>query len=149
MPSNFTTASLLQYQGKVEQETLSPERNAMASTAIEPPTAAPNGNHKPLSKPTSAESQAPLPPPKHIPTLTAVMPEPPKCYKDVLAYEDKWIGWDGPVWCKRYGRFENVDDAAKDDGFDSSGQVHHQGTTFRLPSRFFSHNQPQSSLPCN
>lgn len=52
----------------------------------------------------------------------------PKRYEDVLAYEDKWIGWDGPVWCSRYGRFENQEDAAADDGYKSVGQVPHAGT---------------------
>lgn len=37
---------------------------------------------------------------------------------DILAYEDSWVGWDGPVWCSRFGRFENQEDAARDDGLD-------------------------------
>jgi len=50
-----------------------------------------------------------------------------KSGKDILAYEDKWIGWDGPVWCSRYGRFENKEDASADDGYSIKGQPPHQG----------------------
>lgn len=49
-----------------------------------------------------------------------------KSYKDILAYEDKWIGWDGPVWYSRYGRFENKEDASADDGYSIKGQPPHQ-----------------------
>lgn len=106
--------------------------SAIPVNAFEPSVALPNGNHTPLSKTATKESIHSTEDnhnalPKHIPTLTAVMPDAPKSYKDILAYEDKWIGWDGPVWCARYGRFEDADDAAKDDGFESAGQVHHQG----------------------
>jgi len=106
----------------------------MATTAlnptVEPNTTAPDGDHTSSNKRatdesirSSHETQA-----KHARKLTSAMPEAPKNYREVLAYEDKWIGWDGPVWSKRYGRFENADDAAKDDGYKASGQLHHQGT---------------------
>jgi len=106
-------------------------------SSFQPLASAPNGNHVPLSKTATTDSIRSTnstyeAPPKHIPSLTTIMPEAPKNYKDVLAYEDKWVGWDGPVWCKRYGRFENADDAARDDGFESSGQVHHQGKFYNL-----------------
>lgn len=55
----------------------------------------------------------------------------PKTYQDTLAYEDKWIGWDGPVWCSRYGRFENKEDAAVDDGYIIKGAPPHQGTSIQ------------------
>lgn len=70
--------------------------------------------------------------PKHVPTLTAEGELPKghakehKRYQDVLAYEDKWIGWDGPVWCSRYGRFENQEDAAADDGYKIKGGAPHE-----------------------
>lgn len=78
------------------------------------------------------------PTPKHVPSLTPehAFPktESPKThapehkrYQDVLAYEDKWIGWDGPVWCSRYGRFENQEDAAADDGYRIKGGIPHEG----------------------
>lgn len=51
--------------------------------------------------------------------------QPQKNYHDILAYEDKWIGWDGPVWCNRYGRFENKEQAAEHDGYKA---VTHQST---------------------
>lgn len=53
-----------------------------------------------------------------------------KRYQDVLAYEDKWLGWDGPVWCSRYGRFENQEDAAADDGYKIKGGVPHEGMSY-------------------
>lgn len=57
---------------------------------------------------------SPFPPPHSV-------SETPKNPSDILAYEDKWIGWDGPVWCSRYGRFENKTDAARDDGYTKQG----------------------------
>lgn len=54
-----------------------------------------------------------------------------RSYQDNLAYEDKWIGWDGPVWCSRYGRFENQEDASVDDGYNIKGQPPHQGISIR------------------
>jgi len=98
------------------------------SPRLEPNTRAPDGDYTPSNKTANNESirSTHRVQTKHVPTLIPVMPETPKDYREVLAYEDKWIGWDGPVWCKRYGRFEEADDAAKDDGFRSSGQVHHQ-----------------------
>ena len=50
-----------------------------------------------------------------------------KRHDDIFAYKNKLIGWDGPVWCSRYGRFENQEDAAMDDGYKFAGQVTHQG----------------------
>lgn len=73
------------------------------------------------------------PGPPHQPSLTPdpVFPktEAPehKRYQEVLAYEDKWIGWDGPVWSKRYGRFENQVNAAADDGYSIKGGVPDEG----------------------
>lgn len=65
--------------------------------------------------------QSPQPPAKENGNGTLPVAEEPtlsqKNYHDTLAYEDKWIGWDGPVWCKRYGRFENKEQAAEDDGY--------------------------------
>ncbi len=49
-----------------------------------------------------------------------------------IADEDSWIGWDGPVWCSRYGRFENQEDASADDGYIVKGQPLHQGESIRL-----------------
>ncbi len=49
-----------------------------------------------------------------------------KNFRDILSYEDKWIGWDGPVWCKRYGRFENKEQAAEDDGYKLNSAVNHE-----------------------
>lgn len=49
-----------------------------------------------------------------------------------IADEDSWIGWDGPVWCSRYGRFENQEDASADDGYTVKGQPPHQGESIRL-----------------
>ena len=51
----------------------------------------------------------------------------PKTNQGLLAHEDKWTGWDGPVWCSRYGRFENQEDASADDGYSIKGQPPHQG----------------------
>jgi len=53
-----------------------------------------------------------------------------KDFRDILSYEDKWIGWDGPVWCKRYGRFENKEQAAEDDGYKHDSPVGHRGTHY-------------------
>lgn len=36
--------------------------------------------------------------------------------RDPYGYEDEWDGWDGPIWCSRYGRFESQKDARRDDG---------------------------------
>ncbi|KAL2045557.1 hypothetical protein N7G274_001985 [Stereocaulon virgatum] len=55
-------------------------------------------------------------------------------YQEILAYEDKWIGWDGPVWCKRYGRFENQEDAAIDDGFKLKPKEGHESENCTHPS---------------
>jgi len=87
-----------------------------------------NGNATNGNSTTTTDSTMPQ---KHLPSLTP-MPAPaheqPKKYEDILAYEDKWVGWDGPVWCSRYGRFENQEDAAADHGYKSIGQIPHQGT---------------------
>ena len=61
-------------------------------------------------------------------TPTAAPTHEQKNFRDILSYEDKWIGWDGPVWCNRYGRFENKTQAAEDDGYKSDGSVVHQST---------------------
>lgn len=85
--------------------------------------------------------------PVHVPSLTVMTPEqlseqntnasvengvptaaPTHNYRDRLSYQDKWIGWDGPVWCNRYGRFENKEQAAEDDGYKSDSPAPHQGT---------------------
>lgn len=60
------------------------------------------------------------------PTKHSATPK-PKTYQDILAYEDKWIGWDGPVWCSRYGRFEKKEDASADDGYSVKAQPAHHG----------------------
>lgn len=65
----------------------------------------------------------------------------PKSYQDILAYEDKWIGWDGPVWCKRYGRFENREDASADDGYSIKGQPPHQGRSIILNTSHVPNNK--------
>ncbi len=66
--------------------------------------------------------------------LKAITTPPPKHeqrnYQDILSYEDKWIGWDGPVWCNRYGRFENKAQAAEDDGYTPESAVTHQGSQY-------------------
>ena len=36
-------------------------------------------------------------------------------FRDNLSFEDKRIGWDGPVWCNRYGRFGNKAQTSEDD----------------------------------
>lgn len=83
----------------------------------------------PEEKSTRQPSQHPAYPPPHQPIHEDIdQPnQQPKRYEDILAYEDKWVGWDGPVWCSRYGRFENQEDAAADDGYKSVGQVPHTG----------------------
>lgn len=63
---------------------------------------------------------------KTIPTATPTHEQ--KDFRDILSYEDKWIGWDGPVWCNRYGRFENKAQAAEDDGYMSDNAVVHNST---------------------
>ena len=55
--------------------------------------------------------------------------------KNVLAYQDTRIGWDGPIWCSRYGRFENQEDASADDGYTVLGQPAHQGRSILLHIR--------------
>ena len=67
---------------------------------------------------------------KTIPTAAPTHEE--KNFRDILSYEDKWIGWDGLVWCKRYGRFENKAQAAEDDGYESDSPVIHRGTHYAL-----------------
>ena len=102
--------------------------------AVAPDTPTPQQPTKTSSeeKSTPHTSQHATYPPPHQPTHqdTDDPTQQPKRYEDILAYEDKWIGWDGPVWCARYGRFENQEDAAADDGYKSVGQVHHQGTYY-------------------
>lgn len=73
-------------------------------------------------------------------TPTAAPKPEHKDFRDVLSYEDKWVGWDGPVWCKRYGRFENKDQAAEDDGYKTNSAVVRQGKndlTLSKPITFF------------
>lgn len=101
----------------------------------ETPTQQPS-KASPEEESTPQFSQNPAYPPPHQPIHedTDQPTQQPKRYEDILAYEDKWIGWDGPVWCSRYGRFENQEDAAADDGYKSVGQVHHTGIHANLHS---------------
>lgn len=125
-----------------------PEGAGDEGVAITPNTPTEQQPSKPSSKEQSTpqHSQHAAYPPPHQPLHqdTDHPTQQPKRYEDILAYEDKWIGWDGPVWCARYGRFENQEDAAADDGYKSVGQVHHQGVlhiTHQSPSHsahFFS-----------
>jgi hypothetical protein len=50
--------------------------------------------------------------------------------------QDDWVGWAGPVWCSRYGRFESQEDAARDDGPDYHA-IH--PTARRAPTRHGHH----------
>ena len=89
--------------------------------------------HKSSHQPSHHNAYPPPHQPMHQDTVDPT--HQPKKYQDILAYEDKWIGWDGPVWCSRYGRFENREDAAADDGYKSVGQVHHQGMSMLRSTR--------------
>lgn len=102
----------------------------------DPPTELKQSKTTPAETSTPQHSQHPTYPPPHQPIHqdTEHPTQQPKRYEDVLAYEDKWIGWDGPVWCARFGRFENQEDAAADDGYKSVGQVHHQGKYHTPPA---------------
>ena len=37
--------------------------------------------------------------------------------ENIPANDDAQVDWDGPVWCSRFGRFEDQEDAAHDDGY--------------------------------
>ncbi len=56
-------------------------------------------------------------------------PQESKMNPDLSTREIDWTHWDGPVWCSRYGRFENQEDASADDGYTVKGQPPHQGTS--------------------
>ncbi len=123
----------------------------MAPTADETtfqPIVAPNAPEQPPQSTTKVNRNGATPS-QPTPTQTAPpnMPtEAPtheqKDYHDILAYEDKWIGWDGPVWCKRYGRFENKEQAAEDDGYKPNSDAIHQSKHYLTPS-----NSLPSSIP--
>lgn len=48
---------------------------------------------------------------------------------DASTREIDWAIWDSPVWCSRFARFENREDAAVDDGYTIKGQPPYQGTS--------------------
>ena len=104
-------------------------------TTFEPIVAASAANHSP--QPIAKTNGNSSPPASTIPTQTAPKTSPTaaptyeqKDFREILSYEDKWIGWDGPVWCSRYGQFENKEQAAADDGYKSNSPVAHRGTHY-------------------
>lgn len=95
------------------------------------PIAAPNAPEQTQQPNTKVNGNGATP--VHIPTLETMPTHEKKDFRDILSYEDKWIGWDGPVWCKRYGRFENKEQAAEDDGY----KLNHQSMHYLTPIPFF------------
>lgn len=99
--------------------TSEPIVTASASEQSPHPIAKANGDSTPLAystPPPTAPKTTPMAAPTHE----------QKNFRDILSYEDKWIGWDGPVWCNRYGRFENKEQAAEDDGYKFDNPVVHK-----------------------
>ena len=107
----------------------------------------------PLSN-TNANNPSPLttrylpptspPPPQTLPMVSNAPSQGNKNFKDLYGYEDEWDGWDGPIWCSRYGRFESQKDAAfdDDDGYTMRSQNPYKGTrptpiSFPIPPNFY------------
>ncbi len=86
------------------------------------------------SLPHPPESAAIAQPTSDTTTPAAAPTHEPWNFRDNLAYEDKWLGWDGPVWCNRFGRFEDKAQAAEDDGHTAQSPAAHLGKHFPTPS---------------